>query len=63
MYAPLPSEMHVVVRAPGSWTRLGLIPPGTFWTLRRAVYGLRQSPKAWGDLFHRPTPSETGVGR
>merc|ERR1712240_621720 len=49
MYAPLPSEMHVVVRAPNSWTRLGLIPPGTFWTLRRAVYGLRQSPKAWGD--------------
>ena len=49
MYAPLPQNMHVVVRAPGSWSKLGLVPPGTFWTLRRAVYGLRQSPKAWGD--------------
>ena len=49
MYAPLPSEMHVVVRPPNSWVRLGIVPPHTLWTLRRAVYGLRCSPKAWGD--------------
>ena len=49
MYAPLPTDMHVVVRPPNSWTRLGIVPPHTLWTLRRAVYGLRCSPKAWGD--------------
>ena len=49
MYAPLPPETHVVVRPPNSWCRLGIVPHGTLWTLRRAVYGLRCSPKAWGD--------------
>merc|ERR1712219_86143 len=49
MYAPLPDDMHVVVRAPQSWSKLGIVRQGTFWTLRRAVYGLRCSPKAWGD--------------
>ena len=49
MYAPLPQDTHVVVRAPQSWAKLGIVRPNTFWTLRRAVYGLRCSPKAWGD--------------
>lgn len=49
MYAPLPSDCHVVVRPPGAWVRMGLVKQGVFWTLHRAVYGLRCSPKAWGD--------------
>ena len=49
MYAPLPDDMHVVVRPPNSWIRMGLVKAGTWWTLRRAVYGLRCSPKAWGE--------------
>ena len=30
MYAPLPAHMHVLVRPPRSWVRLGLVPEKTF---------------------------------
>ena len=48
MYAPLPADMHVVVRPPRSWQMMGLVPHGTLWTVQKAVYGLRASPRAWG---------------
>ena len=28
---------------------MGIVKPGTIWKLRKAVYGLRQSPKWWSD--------------
>ena len=37
MYAPLPEGLIVVVRPPKIWETLGLVPPGTLWTLQRAV--------------------------
>ena len=48
MYAPLPEDLLVVVRPPQIWVQLGVIPADTLWTLRRAVYGLRCAPRAWG---------------
>ena len=49
MYAPLPGHMHVLVRPPRSWVRLGLVKEGELWVLRKAVYGLRIAPRAWGE--------------
>ena len=48
MYAPLPEDMLIVVRPPKIWVTLGLVKPDVLWTLRRAVYGLRCAPRAWG---------------
>ena len=48
MYAPLPENMLVVVRPPQFFIDCGLAKPGELWTLCRAVYGLKISPKAWG---------------
>ena len=48
MYAPLPKAHLVVVRPPRAFVEAGLAGPDDCWTLHRAVYGLRISPKAWG---------------
>ena len=48
MYAPLPEDTVIVVRPPKIWEDLGVVAPGTLRTLRRAVYGLRCAPRAWG---------------
>ena len=41
--------MLVIVRPPSAWVRMGLVPRDTLWTIKKAVYGLRCSPKAWGE--------------
>ena len=38
----------MLVRPPRAFVDAGLAAPGEVWTLHRAVYGLRVSPKAWG---------------
>ena len=40
---------RVVVRPPAVMVRYGLVPPHELWVANKAVYGLRTSPKAWGD--------------
>ena len=44
---PLPVHHRVVVRPTRACVEAGLASPGECWTLHRAVYGLRVSPKAW----------------
>ena len=36
------------MRPPQAFVEFGIVEPGTVWRLFRAVYGLRISPKAWG---------------
>ena len=47
--APIPDGQIIVVQPPAQWVRWDIVKPGTLWTLQKAVYGLRQSPKWWGD--------------
>ena len=46
--APLPEELLVVVRPPRACVRMGIVKASILWTCRKAVYGLRVSPRAWG---------------
>ena len=48
--APMPKEDEetVYVKPPALLEQFGLIKPGTYWKLIRAVYGLRISPRLWG---------------
>ena len=47
LYASLPEEQEVYCRPPNVLVRLGLVQPGIVWRLKKALYGLRTSPKAW----------------
>ena len=47
LYASLPEEQEVYCRPPNVLIRLGLVQPGIVWKLKKALYGLRTSPKAW----------------
>ena len=46
--ARIPGGKIGIVAPPVQWVRWGLVKPGTFWTLEKAVYGLRESPYLWG---------------
>ncbi|CAI7746658.1 unnamed protein product [Closterium sp. NIES-53] len=47
----LQGSLHeeIWLRLPPGFT--GLFPPGTQWSLRRPVYGLRQAPREWHDTL------------
>ena len=47
LYASLPEEQEVYCRPPNVLVRLGLVEQGIVWKLKKALYGLRTSPKAW----------------
>ena len=50
--AALPEEEgEVLVRPPKILSEFGLVPEGSLWRARRAVYGLRVAPRSWG--LHR----------
>ena len=46
----MPISEIVLLEPPSALKRLGLVPPGTIWRARKHIYGLRRSPKAWGNL-------------
>ena len=47
LFASLPEGQDVYCRPPNVLVRLGLVQPGIVWKLKKALYGLRTSPKAW----------------
>ena len=47
LYAPLIEKRDVYCRPPQVLVKLGLVEPGIVWKLKRALYGLRTSPRAW----------------
>ncbi|CAI7729422.1 unnamed protein product [Closterium sp. NIES-53] len=55
----LQGSLHeeIWLRRPPGFT--GSFPPGTQWSLRRPVYGLRQAPREWHDTL-RPTLAALG---
>eukprot|EP00434_Breviolum_minutum_P003898 symbB.v1.2.003425.t1/scaffold183.1/size281544/9 len=54
--APLPdggedsTETVVLIRPPPLLVRLQYAQPGEWWLAKKAMYGLRQSPRVWGDF-------------
>ncbi|CAI5493669.1 unnamed protein product [Closterium sp. Naga37s-1] len=48
-FAPTPKMTTLRLRRPPGFT--DTFPPGTQWSLRRPVYGLRQSPREWHDTL------------
>ena len=46
----LPDNEIVLLEPPGILRRLGLVKPGTLWRVRKHIYGLRRSPRAWSQL-------------
>ena len=48
--APMPKseEEAVYVEPPALLEQFGLVQPGTYWKLTKALYGLRISPRLWG---------------
>eukprot|EP00971_Amphidinium_carterae_P143526 2843650-Amphidinium_carterae.1 len=47
LYASIEEGRHVYLRPPKICVDFGLVGSNTLWQLKRALYGLRESPKLW----------------
>ena len=47
--APLPEGRGVVLKPPSILYKLQLMPPGHVWSVRKAIYGLREAPNLWSE--------------
>eukprot|EP00971_Amphidinium_carterae_P022264 439072-Amphidinium_carterae.1 len=47
LYASIEDGRHVYLRPPKICVDFGLVQADTLWKLKRALYGLRESPKLW----------------
>eukprot|EP00975_Prorocentrum_lima_P066821 12911442-Prorocentrum_lima.AAC.1 len=45
--APIDESKVILVAVPQILTKLGVVKPGTVWKIRKAVYGLKESPRSW----------------
>lgn len=48
LYADIPSDRRVLVRPPKLLVELGVCEESDVWILNKALYGLRESPRYWG---------------
>ena len=55
--APLIEKRDVYCKPPQVLVKLGLIQPGIVWKLKKALYGLRTSPRAWEEERDRKLSS------
>ena len=61
--APVPEDELVVLQPPKIWIEWGLVPANVLWTCDKAIYGLRKSPKWWGEERDRQAVYETSLDR
>eukprot|EP00975_Prorocentrum_lima_P066971 12912248-Prorocentrum_lima.AAC.1 len=48
LHAPIAERKKFLVAVPQIWVRLGTVrQQGAAWRIRRAVYGMRESPRFW----------------
>eukprot|EP00975_Prorocentrum_lima_P061677 12881270-Prorocentrum_lima.AAC.1 len=45
--APIDESKVVLITPPQILLKLGIVTPGTIWKIRKAVYGLKESPRLW----------------
>eukprot|EP00975_Prorocentrum_lima_P060044 12590474-Prorocentrum_lima.AAC.1 len=47
LHAPIEEAKVVLISPPHVLLRLGIVKPGTEWKIRKAIYGLKESPRLW----------------
>ena len=64
LLAPIPegAKNHILLRPPRMLEQMQITSEGELWRIERAVYGLRQSPKWWGDFRDSTLRTSSWIG-